>query len=1081
MGTARRFRRADEDRRLPPRPSLAVAYRRVRARLRAGPRAAMEAGLRAALLACLLAPAAVRGDTLPAYGRLDARTWTRRDGLPHDTVKAVAQTGEGFLWAATYAGVVRFDGVTFRSEARAAGMTRDTTVLHVDDHGVLWVGTITAGLFAIPPDGEVLHIVEGPGGLDSDHVWTLAGGGSEPLWIGTVNGPCRRSVDGMVTCHEHREGLPAGPVTGLLLDPTGGHWLAIEGGGVFRLDPDGGPARDLSAGLDNLLVQDLALADGLVYAATFGSGVQVFDGDRWRRVPGAGDAAAGLVRSLHGDPEGGLWIGTYGAGVERLEGGRLFGLPAAFGDATGHVHTMFTDREGSLWVGTNGGLTQLRRTPFGFLGVAAGLAGAYARTVAEAAGGDVLVGSDDGGLSVVRDDRVVARLTEDDGLLSRSVRSLLPLPDGSVLVASFGGGIQRYRDGRLGPWPLDRPQPTLVRALARTADGAVWIANHREGLIRVLAGATRRFDRSDGLPSLDVRSLAEGPEGRLWVGTQGGGAAVLGAEGFEPLFLGEPFEHAFDIQFDAAGNAWLGTDAGLRVRRVDGTVERFDGSPLLRDEAIFRVILAERAAWLCTSRGIVSAERDEATLLIAETARAFDRADGLTTSQCNGGSQPAGWLARSGRVWLPVSDGVAWVDSEADLTLPMPPPPVIERFVVDGEARPAGRIAPGARRFELHYSSPGLYAPEALHFRYRLTGLDDEWIDAARRRTAFYTNLAPGAYEFSVQAATATGRWNEPATFAFEILPGFFERTSVKLALIVLAMAAAVLVTRWRSRDLRRRSQRLAHIVAERTAALMRANDDLEAALRDLSQAQDQLVEQRKLSALGAMVAGIAHEINTPLGNSVMVTSHLLQEARRAAEGPDEAKAGYAARVVERLTFLTTCLARASELVRTFKLAGAGRRDFRRDEFDLASLLESIVHRWRGDVTEAGHVLHVDCPEGLILDSFAEPLREVVECLIRNSLAHAFDGPGGTLSIAVRHGPEGRITIDYRDDGRGIDEEIRERVFEPFFTQHRGRGYSGIGLHIAYNQVTNLLGGYLRCLGDRPGAHFQLEIPVRAR
>ena len=196
------------------------------------------------------------------------------------------------------------------------------------------------------------------------HIWSIAGGGTGPLWIGTVNGLCRWESPGPADCQSPRAGLPAGPVTGLIVASDRRHWVGIEGGGVYRLDADGGSAQALPAGLENRLIQDLARDDaGNVYAASFGGGVYRFDDDRWTALAGVAEEADGLVRSLFAGAS--LWVGSYGAGVAGVgPDGAVEILDASRGLGNGYVHTLLVDTDGSLWVGSNGGLTQFRLTPF---------------------------------------------------------------------------------------------------------------------------------------------------------------------------------------------------------------------------------------------------------------------------------------------------------------------------------------------------------------------------------------------------------------------------------------------------------------------------------------------------------------------------------------------------------------------------------------------------------------------------------------------------------------------------------------------------------------------------------------------
>jgi len=279
--------------------------------------------------------------------------------------------------------------------------------------------------------------------------------------------------------------------------------------------------------------------------------------------------------------------------------------------------------------------------------------------------------------------------------------------------------------------------------------------------------------------------------------------------------------------------------------------------------------------------------------------------------------------------------------------------------------------------------------------------------------------------------------------------------------LVLMAIAGFI---RWRGADLRRQKRALERKVAERTRALADTNADLEATVDQLHRAQQQLIEAEKMAALGGLVAGVAHEINTPVGNALTLVTHLSERARRdGARDPDEA-----------LDLIQRNLERAGKIVSRFKRIAVNKEREARRRFRLAAVLSDARLGLGQDIDREGHHLELDCPGDLEMDGYPEALFELITHLIANSLAHAFREPGGTIRIeATRAGD--RIRITYADDGVGIDPTIRERLFEPFSTQRRGT-HSGLGMHIVYNIATRLMDGEIRCL-DGPGARFLIDLP----
>jgi len=253
------------------------------------------------------------------------------------------------------------------------------------------------------------------------------------------------------------------------------------------------------------------------------------------------------------------------------------------------------------------------------------------------------------------------------------------------------------------------------------------------------------------------------------------------------------------------------------------------------------------------------------------------------------------------------------------------------------------------------------------------------------------------------------------------------------------------------------------------------AKDAAEAALRNLRETQQSLIEAEKLAALGRLVAGVAHEVNNPVGISLTVASAL---ERKAAVFATEVARGELKR--SRLNeFLDTTrdassqlvanLNRAAELIQSFKQVAADRNYSDQRVFDLGDLTEQVVMSLRPGLRKHNLTLDVDCQPGLMMNSYPGPYGQVLTNLFLNSVAHAFpNGRAGTVEIKVQASGKDHVAVLYADDGCGMSLDVRRRAFDPFFTTRRDQGGTGLGLHIVYNIVTNRLGGRLE-LESEPG------------
>ncbi|MFH0297119.1 PAS domain-containing sensor histidine kinase [Bradyrhizobium sp. 31Argb] len=264
--------------------------------------------------------------------------------------------------------------------------------------------------------------------------------------------------------------------------------------------------------------------------------------------------------------------------------------------------------------------------------------------------------------------------------------------------------------------------------------------------------------------------------------------------------------------------------------------------------------------------------------------------------------------------------------------------------------------------------------------------------------------------------------------------------------------------------------------------ALRQARDAAEAALQDLREAQASLVEAEKLAALGRMVAGVAHEVNNPVGISLTVASSLQRRTERFAA--EAARGGlrrstlteFVAAINDASNQLVTNLNRAAELVSAFKQVAADDDQSERREFDVGELTGRILLNLRPEFQERGITLNGWCEPNLRMNSYPGPYGQVLTNLAFNVIAHAFpDDRRGAVDLTVRGAGPDHIEVVFADNGSGMSAETRRRAFDPFFTTRRHEGATGLGLHIVHNIVTERLGGRIR-LDSEPGSGTRVQL-----
>ncbi len=288
-------------------------------------------------------------------------------------------------------------------------------------------------------------------------------------------------------------------------------------------------------------------------------------------------------------------------------------------------------------------------------------------------------------------------------------------------------------------------------------------------------------------------------------------------------------------------------------------------------------------------------------------------------------------------------------------------------------------------------------------------------------------------------------------------------------------------------RELRELNDALETRVRERSAALEQANRDLSSALETLQRTQHDLIASEKMASLGSLVAGIAHELNTPIGNSLLASTALTDRV-------DEFKQTVADGSIRRSTLnhhldevqlacglISNSLQKAADLIASFKQIAVDQTNDQRRHFRLQSVALDTAATYTPRLRRSAIQMQVEVSAELELDSYPGALFQIQTNLINNALMHAFDDDApGQMRIEARAKGD-QLELRFSDNGRGMDANVARRAFDPFFTTRRGSGGSGLGLHVIHNLVTQLLGGDIE-LTTAPGqgAQFLIRIPLRA-
>ena len=354
-----------------------------------------------------------------------------------------------------------------------------------------------------------------------------------------------------------------------------------------------------------------------------------------------------------------------------------------------------------------------------------------------------------------------------------------------------------------------------------------------------------------------------------------------------------------------------------------------------------------------------------------------------------------------------------------------------------------------------------------------------------------YDHLPPNAAETRRLQTREAVRTKSPRTFEEE-RDGFYYAITIYPILDndgsprqLASFSRDITAQRESEKMIQRLNESLEQRVQERTQQLEEANLELKETLEQLNRTHKQLVESEKMASLGGLVAGVAHEINTPVGIGVTAASHLeaktkiMLEEYRGGELKRSRLEAFLGLCDESTRMILVNLRRASDLIRSFKQVAVDRSTEERRSFALRDYLEEVLLSLRPHLKKTAITVELACPPELEIDSYPGAYSQILTNLVMNALLHAYDeGQTGRITVSITQ-DKGRLRLVFSDDGKGIAPEHLDKIFEPFYTTKRGRGGTGLGLHILYNIVTQRLEGTVRCESlPGQGTTFTLDVPL---
>jgi ligand-binding sensor domain-containing protein len=749
-------------------------------------------------------------------------SWGFEHGFPQNEVLAIEKSGDGYLWFGTQSGLVRFNGVTFKSFDRyntPALKNEFIRRLSASADSGLWIGTDHGGLAFLRN-----------GIMKEEKFCDSASAGATRVVLVTRDGSVLISVPGLGVWKgkdgkwkQLNIGRPLLSTWACFEDSDGSIWLG-ENGAVVHLAGESVKWYERDAGLPDAQVIAISRdAQGSILIGTVRHGFYVLRDARVK--PGSAELRIATIRAFCNDSKAGTWIGSVEKGLFHYDG---VNVKPCLLNQTGtplSVISLMHDEEGSLWIGTAGdGIHRLR------------------------------LGS-------------VEYIKIKEPSVPEEVWGVL-VHDDEMWIGTWQSGIRRFAGGKmLRPPSPEKLAHSIVGAFFREPNGTLWIGTHA-GLFRMCSGVTEEILTPEGKSLKNAYAIQRDSNGTLWVGGEG---LFRISDNKALMIAGLPTGILINyLLIDHQKKLWIGSDGHGVGLFVDGRVsfavsdstltsntilclfEDKDGGILagtqggglnrlkgagwvsmktddgLLDNFVNTIIRGDDGRlWMSTNKGLFGIH-EQLLIEVAErrvdklTGVSIEARDGLHPTEFGGGLQSCSAKSPDGTLWFISLKGlVGYNPKNAKSNLP-PPPVRIETIEVNGKPQTLIEgmgLEPGVRSVHIGFAGLSFVVPTATRFRYMLDGYDDDWTESRNQRQATYTNLSPGTYVFRVSAANGDGEWNSvPAHLTFTILPRFSQTLAFKATLALLMITALHSLYRFRVWRMLKREEILKNRVEEAVA-----------------------------------------------------------------------------------------------------------------------------------------------------------------------------------------------------------------------------------------------------------------------
>ena len=986
-----------------------------------------------------------------------------------------------------------------------------------DSDGDIWIGTRDKGFALVNPETKSFKNysfnVEKSDNSNNTGIWSIVETQPGTLWIATDNGLYKfdKNTESLIRYY-HDPSNPASLNHSLIRtlhvvknnDTTNTLWVGTEKGlGVFdpesekfhAINPKNSPINQTTT----KIIQD---SDNHLWIGTK-IGLYKYDLNNNKFVTFSNKNNYRLfvnddIRDLYIDSTGLLWLATRYTGLIKVDlKPNKFENLYQYQDQSknkkvqnlSNIQAVYIDSENVLWLASKDGLFYRNN-----------------------------------------DTGVISRFMPSNELTQDNFRTIVENKSGELWLGGHGGlyKIDKQRKAITTQNKLlEKIKLKTIKTLMFDKEENLWVGTYYSGIVRIDKKLTTtdivNDDATDAITNFAINMLYQDNFNRIWIATNFG-IAILNPGGKFVHYIHDPKDedsisagYVSTVYQTQDGDIWIGTKHALnRYNETSDTFEHFNVTDGLANHDIKAIIEDDFGTlWLSTNTGISQLNSTRNNFINFPFKDELLETNFLSRSIYKG---------QEGSIYFGSNRGIKKITPAPVKLNKHIPSVVITDVWIDNELSNQEMIAQtqalnidfGIKNIKFGFAAIDYQDPIHNLHSYRLVGFNNDWSKASNEREANYNNLIPGTYSFEVKGSNNSGLWNPEVTrLKFTINPPWWKSWwAYTIYVLILAGIVFALIRIQRNKILfeRKLNLKLEQKIIERTAQLegqklavekknreivaknleveskneeiLAQKLEVESKNEEILATQQQLVQSKKMAALGTLTAGISHEINTPIGicvTAITVLHEKIIEIKTAFDNKKISKSKMELFInngIENIKLIDNNIQRTSELINKFKEIAVDQSDEEVHSFNLFQLLDKIIASFKSSEACARHEIILDCDINRSINSKRNTIHQIMFKLIENSLNHAFkENRQGTITIKSALSQKD-CTIFYSDNGVGISDEFKRIIFDPFSTTNRGKG-AGLGMHLVYNLVTHALNGNIEINDVHPrGVQFIITFPI---